>query len=222
MRYVEIVDGKIHKMAATSSSIREAEGNIEGRTFRENYFPTGGASIGTPVTQMDPTGRFYTPEEILKKRILVPGKNQSLTLKPDVPEYEVVADYTKTPFYLRESGVEIRLELGHFPDKTKLTTVPPPEVPATFNGKVWTIDSEVLAQRIRVKRFLLLSRSDRLLIPDYPVKDLEAVKLYRQQLRDITKQPNFPTSVVFPDPPEDFVASFPAEAREEFNTETQN
>ncbi len=203
IKYAEVVDGRISNIATTSSSIEEAEGNLEGRTFIENFDLTGGASIGTPVTQVDENGRRYSPEELVEKGILVVKKNQSITTLPDVPEYVVVSDYTKTPFYLRDSGVEIRLPLGEVPDKTKVTTVPPTAFGSTFNGKVWSLSPEVLERRIRQKRNFLLIRTDNLLIPDYPTQDLEAVKLYRQQLRDITKQTTFPTSVTFPDPPEE-------------------
>ena len=60
-----------------------------------------------------------------------------------------------------------------------------------------------LATTIRSKRNLLLSETDYLLMPDYPISKeyLEKVKEYRQQLRDITKQEKFPTTVVFPDFP---------------------
>ena len=60
-----------------------------------------------------------------------------------------------------------------------------------------------LATTIRSKRNLLLADTDYLLMPDYPILEeyLEKVKEYRQQLRDVTKQENFPTSVVFPNFP---------------------
>ena len=60
-----------------------------------------------------------------------------------------------------------------------------------------------LATTIRSKRNLLLAETDYLLMPDYPISQeyLEKVKEYRQQLRDLTKQENFPTAVVFPDFP---------------------
>ena len=60
-----------------------------------------------------------------------------------------------------------------------------------------------LATTIRSKRNLLLADTDYLLMPDYPISEeyLEKVKEYRQQLRDVTKQENFPTSVVFPNFP---------------------
>lgn len=60
-----------------------------------------------------------------------------------------------------------------------------------------------LATTIRSKRNLQLAETDYLLMPDYPISEeySEKVKEYRQQLRDITKQENFPKNVVFPDFP---------------------
>lgn len=60
-----------------------------------------------------------------------------------------------------------------------------------------------LATAIRSKRNLLLTETDYLLMPDYPISKeySEKVKEYRQQLRDVTKQENFPTQVIFPDFP---------------------
>ena len=62
-----------------------------------------------------------------------------------------------------------------------------------------------LASKIRTKRNSLLAETDYFLMPDYPISQecLEKVKEYRQRLRDITKQENFPTAVVFPDLPKE-------------------
>lgn len=60
-----------------------------------------------------------------------------------------------------------------------------------------------LATTIRTKRNSLLAETDYLLMPDYPISQeyLEKVKEYRQRLRDVTKQDEFPKHVVFPDFP---------------------
>ena len=60
-----------------------------------------------------------------------------------------------------------------------------------------------LATTIRSKRNSLLAETDYLLMNDYPISDeyLARIKKYRQELRDLTKQENFPTTVVFPDFP---------------------
>lgn len=61
-----------------------------------------------------------------------------------------------------------------------------------------------LATTIRSKRNSLLAETDYLLMNDYPIndEDLARIKKYRQELRDLTKQENFPTHVVFPNLPE--------------------
>lgn len=60
-----------------------------------------------------------------------------------------------------------------------------------------------LAAAIRSKRNLLLAETDYLLMSDYPISEeyLARIKKYRQELRDITEQENFPQHVVFPDFP---------------------
>lgn len=60
-----------------------------------------------------------------------------------------------------------------------------------------------LATEIRTKRNLLLAETDYLLMSDYPISEeyLKKVKEYRQELRDITKQDEFPENVAFPDLP---------------------
>lgn len=61
-----------------------------------------------------------------------------------------------------------------------------------------------LATTIRYKRNSLLAETDYLLMNDYPItdEDLARIKKYRQELRDLTKQENFPKNVVFPNLPE--------------------
>lgn len=60
-----------------------------------------------------------------------------------------------------------------------------------------------LATAIRSKRNSLLAETDYLLMTDYPISQehLEKVKEYRQQLRDVTKQDEFPKDVTFPNFP---------------------
>lgn len=63
---------------------------------------------------------------------------------------------------------------------------------------------EELAREARDKRDRLLDESDWFLMPDYPAKaeDLAAVKVYRQNLRDISRQDGFPSDIVWPTKPE--------------------
>lgn len=63
------------------------------------------------------------------------------------------------------------------------------------------VSDETLAARARAKRDKLLLESDYLVMPDYPIsaEDLEAVKAYRQALRDITIQAGFPREIEWPE-----------------------
>ena len=56
---------------------------------------------------------------------------------------------------------------------------------------------------VRTKRNSLLTESDKYVLCDYPITDerKEAFKAYRQLLRDIPKQNNFPYNVIFPEKP---------------------
>lgn len=65
----------------------------------------------------------------------------------------------------------------------------------------WTEDQ--WADMVRRKRDSLISRTDFYVQPDYPSDPagLEAVKQYRQELRDITLQNGFPRNVQWPSLP---------------------
>lgn len=56
----------------------------------------------------------------------------------------------------------------------------------------------------RAKRDHLISKTDYLLTADYPIsaEDLEAVKTYRQALRDVPQQEGFPSDIEWPTMPE--------------------
>ena len=61
-----------------------------------------------------------------------------------------------------------------------------------------------LASSIRSQRDAKLSATDYLVATDYPIspEDLEAVKVYRQALRDIPEQSGFPKNVQWPVEPQ--------------------
>ena len=63
---------------------------------------------------------------------------------------------------------------------------------------------ELLALSLRTERDAKLEATDYLLAPDYPIspEDLEAVKAYRQALRDIPEQSGFPKNVQWPVEPQ--------------------
>ncbi len=56
---------------------------------------------------------------------------------------------------------------------------------------------------VRSRRAQLLAASDWTQLPDVPLATKQAWAAYRQALRDITEQPGFPHSVVWPEPPTD-------------------
>lgn len=65
------------------------------------------------------------------------------------------------------------------------------------------VSDETLARRARAKRDALLAACDYYMMPDYPAKDLEGMKAYRQALRDVPTQEGFPRLIDWPVPPED-------------------
>ncbi len=66
------------------------------------------------------------------------------------------------------------------------------------------LTEEELARNVRGTRDAKLSATDYLVVPDYPIspEDLEAVKAYRQALRDIPEQSGFPKNVQWPVEPQ--------------------
>lgn len=67
-------------------------------------------------------------------------------------------------------------------------------------------EEEVLAEAeaaVRAERDRLLSETDYLMMPDYPLNEgrRQAVLAYRQLLRDITKQSGFPRDITWPEKP---------------------
>lgn len=66
------------------------------------------------------------------------------------------------------------------------------------------LTDEDRAEAARKKRDQLLSDTDYLLMPDYPLEapELEAVKTYRQALRDVPEQAGFPSKIEWPEKPE--------------------
>lgn len=101
---------------------------------------------------------------------------------------------------------EDRMVFGEWDEETKKhfgvteVNIPEPEVPP------YVPTDEELAERIRGDRDEKLEETDFFVMPDYPSdpKDLEEVKTYRQALRDITKQSDFPKDVTWPELPSVF------------------
>lgn len=62
---------------------------------------------------------------------------------------------------------------------------------------------EELSAMARAERDRLITQTDYLLMPDYPISedDLIATKMYRQALRDVPAQPGFPVDIEWPQKP---------------------
>ena len=81
---------------------------------------------------------------------------------------------------------------------------PPTDEPGkwVYDGGIWLeLTTEKKAELIRQQRDALLSVTDYLMMPDYPISDTDrdALRAYRQALRDIPEQPSFPDEVVWPE-----------------------
>lgn len=90
---------------------------------------------------------------------------------------------------------------GAVPDVPAVEVSPPPHGDCIWTPeRGWVWPEERLAFRVREKRDQLLAESDWTQTPDAPL-DRAAWARYRQALRDVTMQPGFPASVVWPEPP---------------------
>lgn len=70
-----------------------------------------------------------------------------------------------------------------------------------YTTKSWVIDNQKAKYNALSKRQKLLIDSDWTQLPDVPLDDKQAWAVYRQELRDITSQPNFPNDIIWPTPP---------------------
>ena len=91
--------------------------------------------------------------------------------------------------------------IASLPEGVEYTLVTEEE--ADIWGEKHRPEAEIAAE-VRTRRDALLAETDYLAMPDYPLTEAqaEAVRAYRQALRDITEQEGFPRDVVWPDKPE--------------------
>ena len=73
-----------------------------------------------------------------------------------------------------------------------------------WQGKVTVEEVADTADEIRARRDRLLAATDWAVLPDSPLdaQSLEAVKTYRQALRDVPQQEHFPGAITWPRMPE--------------------
>ena len=99
-------------------------------------------------------------------------------------------------FVIREAdGVLVRLhpESPYFAEYTEWL--------AQGNKPSVKDETNLLSASVRCKRDLLLNESDWTQLSDARVADKPAWEAYRQELRDITKQPGFPHNCLWPKEP---------------------
>lgn len=98
---------------------------------------------------------------------------------------ELIRRFAQEEGYREKRGEDLSWSVEKIPEKTEAEK------------------REEAEKSVREKRDSLISETDYLLASDYPIsaEDLEAVKVYRQALRDVPQQEGFPFDVVWPDPP---------------------
>lgn len=98
---------------------------------------------------------------------------------------ELIRRFAQEEGYREKRGEDLSWSVGKIPEKTEAEK------------------REEAEKSVRAKRDSLISETDYLLASDYPIcaEDLEAVKVYRQALRDIPQREGFPFDVVWPDLP---------------------
>lgn len=98
---------------------------------------------------------------------------------------ELIRRFAQEEGYREKRGEDISWSVEKIPEKTEAEK------------------REEAEKSVRAKRDSLISETDYLLASDYPIsaEDLEAVKVYRQALRDVPQQEGFPFDVVWPDLP---------------------
>lgn len=113
------------------------------------------------------------------KRFIYRGEKHvsEYSLRQAIGKYEQLAFGKLTPEFMSQHGV----------------------TEEEYNPEDEMTDKE-LASRVRMRRDSLISCTDYYILPDYPSTPdgIEAVKQYRQELRDITLQSGFPRNVQWP------------------------
>ena len=122
--------------------------------------------------------------------------NGKILLSGDIPEHmiplqgEHVLKLDASPFH-------------HYIDLETLKPISKPEKQEGFyiwsdDDKEWKVDVVMAEYSVTSKRNQLLVDSDWTQLSDIPAATKKKWKDYRQQLRDITDQPGFPTEILWP------------------------
>ena len=111
--------------------------------------------------------------------------SHTTTTPHDEEMRELIRRFAQEEGYREKRGEDLSWSVEKIPEKTEAEK------------------REEAEKSVRAKRDSLISETDYLLASDYPIsaEDLEAVKVYRQALRDVPQQEGFPFDVVWPDLP---------------------
>lgn len=103
----------------------------------------------------------------------------------DIEMRSLIQKFAQEEGYREKRGEDLSWSVEKIPEKTEAEK------------------REEAEKSVRAKRDSLISETDYLLTSDYPIsaEDLEAVKVYRQALRDVPQQEGFPFDVVWPELP---------------------
>lgn len=99
---------------------------------------------------------------------------------------ELIRRFAQEEGYREKRGEDLSWSVEKIPEKTEAEK------------------REEAEKSVRAKRDSLISDTDYLLTPDYPISpdELEVVKAYRTALRDVPQQEGFPYDVAWPELPE--------------------
>lgn len=100
----------------------------------------------------------------------------------DIEMRSLIQKFSQEEGYREKRGDDLSWSIEKIPEKTEAEK------------------REEAEKSVRAKRDSLISETDYLLTSDYPIsaEDLEAVKVYRQALRDVPQQEGFPTEIEWP------------------------
>lgn len=103
----------------------------------------------------------------------------------DIEARELIKKFSQEEGYREKRGEDLSWAVEKIPEKT---------------AEEKRIEAEQMA---RAKRDALISQTDYLLTPDYPIgqEDLAIVKEYRTQLRNVPQQEGFPEHIEWPELP---------------------
>lgn len=126
----------------------------------------------------------FLPEIQKKFNVVIPTQEGILPTKEEITSYiNIMAD----KFLTAQSNAD----------------APTTDISSVVSDMVSYPDG-FLDKNYRILRNSILNKTDRFLIQDRPIDDTTKSELlnYRQQLRDLTNQPGFPTNITWPVPPQ--------------------